>query len=75
MDAGVGVDQDALGGESLGAVTGDRVTMIEVAMFGGLELNLPFIVEFRGDLAIGEMDSITARSRLATPSCLSGAVN
>ena len=32
VNAGVGIDQDALGGESLGAVTGDGVAVIEMAM-------------------------------------------
>ena len=53
MDAGVGMDEDALGGESLGAVAGDGVAVIEVAMLGGIEFNLPVVVEPGGDSAIG----------------------
>jgi hypothetical protein len=36
----VGVDEDALGGEALGAVAGDGVAVVEVAMFGGIETGL-----------------------------------
>ena len=35
VDGCVGVDEDALGGEALGAVAGDGVTVVEVALFGG----------------------------------------
>ncbi len=34
MDAGIGVNQDALGGESMGTVAGDGVTVIKVAVPG-----------------------------------------
>lgn len=32
MDSAVGVDEDALGSEPLGAVAGDSVAMVEVAI-------------------------------------------
>ncbi len=40
VDGCVGVDEDALGGEALGAVAGDGVTVVEVALFGGVEADL-----------------------------------
>jgi len=52
MDAGIGVDEDALGGESLGAVAGDCIAVIKVAVLGGVEFNLPVIFELGGDTAI-----------------------
>jgi len=32
MDTGVGVDQEALGGDSLGAMAGDCIAVVEVAV-------------------------------------------
>ena len=52
MDAGVGVDEDALGGESLGAVAGDGIAVVEMAMLAGVELDLAVIVEAGGNAAI-----------------------
>ncbi len=34
VDSGIGMDEHSLGGETLGAVAGDSVAMIEVAMLG-----------------------------------------
>jgi hypothetical protein len=45
VDAGIGVHEDALGGEALRTVTGDCVAVIEVAMFLGIKLNLSVVVE------------------------------
>jgi hypothetical protein len=45
MDAGVGIDEDALGGETLRTVAGDGVTMVEVAMVLGVEFDLAVAVE------------------------------
>ena len=53
MDARVGMNEDALGGESLGTVTGDRIAMVEVAMFIGIELDLAIVVEPRINAAVG----------------------
>ena len=75
VNAGVGVNEDALGGEALGAVASDRVAMVEMRMLAGIEFDLAIIAQDRGDAAIGRIDSMTARSRFATPSALSGAVN
>ena len=53
VDAGVGVDEDAFGGESLGAMTGDGVSVVEMPMLTGVELDLPVVVEAGGEAAIG----------------------
>ena len=53
VDAGVGVDEDALGGEALGAVAGDGIAVVEVAMLFGVELNLAVVVEAGGNATIG----------------------
>jgi len=45
VDAGVGVYKDTLGGETLGTVAGHGVTVVEVAMFFGVELDLTIVVE------------------------------
>jgi len=52
MYAGVGVDQNSFGRESLGAVAGDCVAVIEVAVVGGVEFDLPVVVEAGGDAAV-----------------------
>ena len=53
MDAGIGVNEDAFGGEALGAVTGDGVPVVEMTMLAGVELDLPVVVEAGGETAIG----------------------
>jgi hypothetical protein len=45
MDAGIRVHEDALGGEALGTVAGDGVSVVKVAMFVGVELDLAITVE------------------------------
>jgi hypothetical protein len=40
VDAGIGMNEDALGCETLGAVTGDGVAVVEVRMLSGVELDL-----------------------------------
>ena len=45
MDAGIGVHEDALGGEALGTVAGDGVAVVEVAMLFGIEFNSAVVVE------------------------------
>ena len=52
VDAGVGVNEHALGGEALGAVTGDGVAVVEMAMLAGVELDLAVVVEAGGEAAI-----------------------
>ena len=53
VDAGIGVDEDAFGCESLGAVAGDGVAVVEMSMVTGVELDLPVVVEAGGEAAIG----------------------
>ncbi len=57
VDAGVGVDKDAFGGESLGAVAGDGVAVVEMTMLAWVELDLAIVGEARGETAIG-MDGL-----------------
>ena len=45
VDAGVGVDEDSFGGEALGAVTGNGIAVVEMAMVVGVELDLAVVVE------------------------------
>ena len=45
VDAGIGVNQDALSGEGLGAVTGDGVAVVEMTMLVGVEFDLAVVVE------------------------------
>ena len=45
MNTGIGVDQDAFGGEALGTVAGDGISVVKVAMFFGIELNLALVIE------------------------------
>lgn len=52
MDAGIGVNENALGGESLGAMTGDRVAVVEMPMLANIEFDLPVIVKTNADAAI-----------------------
>lgn len=53
MDAGVRVDEDAFGGKTLRAVTGNGIAMVEVTIFAGVELDLTVVVDAGGDAAIG----------------------
>ena len=53
VDAGIGVDQNALGGEALGAVTGDGVAVVEMTMLVGVEFDLAVVVEADGQATIG----------------------
>ncbi len=39
VNAGIGVDKDALGGESLGTMAGHGVAVVEVAMLCRIEFN------------------------------------
>ena len=53
MDAAIGVDQNALRGEALRAVTGNGVAVVEMTMFFGVEFNLAVVVEADGQATIG----------------------
>ena len=52
MNAGVGVHEDALGGEALGTVASHCVAVIEVAVFSGIEFDLAVAVEAGRDAAV-----------------------
>ena len=45
VDTGIGVNENALGGESLGAVTGDGIAVVEMTVLAGVELDLEVVVE------------------------------
>lgn len=53
MNAGIGVNEYALGGEPLGAVAGDGVAVIEMPVFGSVEFNPPIIIEPGADPVLG----------------------
>ena len=44
MDTGIGVDENAVGGKSLGCVTGDRVTVVEMTMVASVKSNLAVLL-------------------------------
>jgi hypothetical protein len=52
VDVGIGVDKNAFGGKTLGAVTPNGVAMVEMAMLAGVELDLVVVVEACGHAAI-----------------------
>ena len=47
------MNEDAFGGEALGAVTGDGVAVVEMTMFVGVEFDLAAVVEAGGQATIG----------------------
>jgi hypothetical protein len=53
MDTSIGVNQDTLGRESQGAVAGDGVAMIEVAVLAGAEFDPAIAFEPTRDATIG----------------------
>ena len=57
VNAAIGVNEDAFGSESLGAVAGDGVPVVEMAMLAGVELDLAIVGEVGGETAIG-MDGL-----------------
>jgi hypothetical protein len=60
VDAGIGVNENAFGGEALGAVAGDCVAVVEVTVLAGLDLDLAVVVEARREPTIG-MDGLDNR--------------
>ena len=52
VDAGIGVNEDAVGREALGTVTRDGVAVVKMTMISGAKLDLAVVVETRGNLAI-----------------------
>src|SRR5437879_4211267 len=57
MDAGVGVNKDAFGGEALRAVARNGVAVVEVTVLVDAELDLAVVVEAGGEAPIG-LDSL-----------------
>ncbi len=53
MNAGVGVNEDALGGKPLRAVARDSIAVVEMRMLTGIEFNLAVITEARDHPAVG----------------------
>src|SRR5208337_38041 len=53
VDAGIAVNEDAFGGEALGAVTGNGVAVIKMTMLVGAEFDLAVVVEAGGQATIG----------------------
>ena len=53
VDTGIGVNEDAFGGEPLGAMTGDGIAVVEMAMLAGVEFDLAVVVEAEGQATIG----------------------
>lgn len=52
MNAGISVDEHPFRGEALRTVASDGVAMIEMAVFGGVELNQFVVVESSADASI-----------------------
>jgi len=52
VNPGIGVDEDAFGGEPLGTVAGHGVTMVEVAMFCRIEFDRATGIEASLDASI-----------------------
>ena len=53
VDAGIGVNEDAVAGKALGAVTGNGVAVVEMTMISGAKLDLAVVVETRGKVTVG----------------------
>ena len=53
MDAGIGINEDALGGKALGAVTGYGIAVVKMTMLAGAELDLAVVVQTGGNATIG----------------------
>ena len=52
MDAGIGVNEDAVGSEALGTVARDGVAVVKMTMISGIKLDLAVVIEARANLAI-----------------------
>ena len=52
VDAGIGIYQDALSGEALRAVAGDRIPVIKVTVLLGIEFYPAVVIKTRGNQAI-----------------------
>jgi len=45
VDAGIGVHEDAFGGEALGTVARDGIAVVKMTMLFGIELNSAVVVQ------------------------------
>jgi len=48
VDTGIGVNENAFGGEPLGAMTGDGIAVVEMTMLVGVEFDPAVVVEAHG---------------------------
>ena len=60
MDPSVSVNENALGGEPLRAVTGDGIAVVEMTVLDGVELDLAVVVEACRKPTVG-MDGLDGR--------------
>ena len=60
VDPSVSVNENAFGGEALGAVTGDGIAVVEMTMLDGVEFDLAVVVEACRKPTIG-MDGLDGR--------------
>ena len=72
VDGGIGVDEDALGSQSLRTVAGDGVAVVEMTMFGGMELSLTVIVETDKDMSSGADGFDLCEVTVGDTECLGG---
>ena len=75
MNAGVGVNEHAFGGQALGTVTGDGITVIEVTMIGGIEFDLTVVVETGCDLTVRRNGFDDCKVAIGNTQGFVGAVN
>lgn len=76
VDASVGVNQGALGSETLGTVAGYGVAVVEVAVLAGIEFDVPLVVQScpdstiwfdgfdHGKVAVGDAELFVGRGEL-----------
>src|ERR1700682_5304128 len=53
VGTGIGVNENAFGGQALGAVTGNGVAVVEMTMLVGIKFDLAVVVEADGQATIG----------------------
>ncbi len=52
VDAGIGVNEDAVGSEALGTMARDGIAVVKMTMISGIKLDLAVVIEARANLAI-----------------------
>jgi len=63
VNAGIGVHEDALGGEPLRAVAGNGVAVVEMAVLCWVEFDLAVVIETGGNAAVGRAAQSGVRNR------------